>query len=113
MPTKMTIRAHEPATLLDRGSDGITTLPLNCFDTLLWRNTPAPQDVFCGIPLAGGAIRLADVYRRMMITAAEEDIAAAVEHELTLEPAEYAAAVCGAEKVDPRVAVATSAMPAT
>ncbi len=46
----------------------------------------------------------------MMITAAEEDIAAAAEHELTLEPAEYAAAVCGAEKVDPRVAVATSAM---
>lgn len=56
MPTKMTIRAHEPATLLDRGSDGITTLPLDCFDTLLWRNTPAPQDVFCGIPLAAGAI---------------------------------------------------------
>ncbi len=49
----------------------------------------------------------------MMIKDAEEDIAAAVEHELTLEPAEYAAAVRGAEKVDPRVAVATSAMPAT
>ncbi|MES2336692.1 MAG: HAD family hydrolase [Pseudomonadota bacterium] len=108
MPTQMTIRAHELATLLDRAPPGITTLSLDCFDTLLWRNVHAPRDVFTEVPMRGGAmqprawaegvaqrmahlrtgsheIRLSDVYRRLLTNGTPEAIDAAVEHELALE----------------------------
>ncbi|MFD1787984.1 HAD family hydrolase [Sphingomonas floccifaciens] len=108
MATKTTIRAYDLATLLDSAPPGITTLSLDCFDTLLWRNTHAPKDVFCDIAMRGGAmqprawaetmaqriahrtsgsyeIRLADVYRRLLTNASEAEIAEAVEREICLE----------------------------
>jgi FMN phosphatase YigB (HAD superfamily) len=51
-----TIRPHEIATLLDRAPAGIRLLSLDCFDTLLWRATHMPQDVFAGFGDAGGGI---------------------------------------------------------
>ena len=50
------VRGHEIAGLLDRLPDGVTTLSLDCFDTLLWRRVQAPRDVFASISLEGGAI---------------------------------------------------------
>lgn len=51
-----TIRPHEIATLLDRAPAGLRLLSLDCFDTLLWRTTHMPQDVFAGFGDAGGGI---------------------------------------------------------
>lgn len=51
-----TIRPNEIATLLDRAPDGIRLLSLDCFDTLLWRATHMPQDVFAEFGDAGGGI---------------------------------------------------------
>ena len=51
-----TIRPHEIATLLDRAPAGIKLLSLDCFDTLLWRATQLPQDVFAEFGEAGGGI---------------------------------------------------------
>ncbi|HSI19248.1 MAG TPA: hydrolase [Sphingomonas sp.] len=51
-----TIRPHEIATLLDRAPAGIRLLSLDCFDTLLWRATHMPQDVFAGFGDAGGGV---------------------------------------------------------
>lgn len=108
MTMTMTVRAHELATLLDRAPEGITTLSLDCFDTLLWRNLHAPSDVFAGIPFAGGGVEprtwaegatrrkafartksyeigLTDIYRRMLTRADDASVAAGVEHELALE----------------------------
>lgn len=105
---QLTIRAYELATLLDRAPAGLTTLSLDCFDTLIWRNTHAPSDVFAGIDLPGGAIEqrvwaediarrmkynatgsyeigLDDVYRRLHLSVDEERVAAAVAHELAEE----------------------------
>ena len=31
-------------------------LSLDCFDTLLWRDTQAPRDVFADLAFAGGAV---------------------------------------------------------
>jgi FMN phosphatase YigB (HAD superfamily) len=50
------IRPHEIATLLDRAPAGIRLISLDCFDTLLWRATHMPQDVFAGFGDAGGGI---------------------------------------------------------
>ncbi len=108
MPTKMTIRAHELATLLDRAPDGITTLSLDCFDTLLWRNTHAPRDVFAEIDLPGGGIeprswaerneqRLARVttgsheihldavWKRLLVNGDDAAVAQAIDGELAIE----------------------------
>jgi len=52
-----TVRAHEIATLLDRAPEGLRYLSLDCFDTLLWRDTCAPIDVFADLEIAGGAIQ--------------------------------------------------------
>lgn len=105
---KLTVRAHELATLLDRIPDSVTTLSLDCFDTLLWRNVHAPRDVFAGIDATGGAVGprlwsendarrmrhvrqkcfevgLHDIYRRFLLNGSDEAIDAAVEHELGLE----------------------------
>ena len=51
-----TIRPNEIATLLDRAPAGIRLLSLDCFDTLLWRATHMPQDVFAEFGDAGGGI---------------------------------------------------------
>ncbi|MCM8729536.1 hydrolase [Hephaestia sp. GCM10023244] len=105
---KISVRAHEMATLLDRAPVGVTTLSLDCFDTLLWRDVQAPRDVFAGIEAPGGAIEMrmwaeqaarraakADsgrsetvlpaIYERFLPGAARPAIDAAVAHELDLE----------------------------
>src|SRR5207342_3794093 len=51
-----TIRAFEIETLLDRAPAGIEILSLDCFDTLIWRNTHAPTDVFAELARPGGGI---------------------------------------------------------
>jgi FMN phosphatase YigB (HAD superfamily) len=103
-----TIRAYEIETLLDRAPAGIEILSLDCFDTLIWRNTHAPTDVFADLPLAGGGaeprgwaesnarksaftkngakeISLEDVYRWMLRDAGEVEVAAATAAELAIE----------------------------
>lgn len=40
------IRATEISSILTRHGNGIKTLSLDCFDTLLWRKTAVPRDVF-------------------------------------------------------------------
>jgi FMN phosphatase YigB (HAD superfamily) len=105
---KISVKAHELATLLDRAPEGITTLSLDCFDTLLWRNVHEPRDVFAGVKAPGGGIEprtwaegvsrkkshlrrkthevgLHDIYRRMLTRATDAEIDAAVAHELALE----------------------------
>lgn len=54
--TTTSIRPSEIATLLDRAPPGIRILSLDCFDTLLWRATHMPQDVFAGFAYPGGGI---------------------------------------------------------
>ena len=108
MPTTRIIRAHQFAGLLDSLPLGVTTISLDCFDTLIWRATHGPIDVFAGIDLPGGAmgpriwseaaarriaahqggggeIRLAAVYRHLHPGADDAVIAAAVDHELAEE----------------------------
>ena len=108
MPTTRIIRAHDFAGLLDTLPAGVETISLDCFDTLVWRTTHAPMDVFAGIDLPGGAmgprmwseaavrrivahrggggeIRLADVYRHLHIDADPATVTTAVEHELAEE----------------------------
>ena len=52
-----TARANDLPTLLDRAPEGLRYLSLDCFDTLLWRDTNAPTDVFVDLNLEGGAIQ--------------------------------------------------------
>lgn len=105
---KLKLRAPELATLLNRAPGAVTTLSLDCFDTLLWRDVHAPRDVFAGIATAGGGIEprvwaehvarrmkfsrtklreigLHDIYGRMLTSATPAEIEAAVAHELALE----------------------------
>jgi FMN phosphatase YigB (HAD superfamily) len=105
---QMTVRAFEIEGLLDKAPDGIEVLSLDCFDTLIWRNTHAPADVFAELEMAGGAVEprswaegnarrralarsgakeigLADIYREMLACASDDEIDAAVAHELGLE----------------------------
>lgn len=53
---KISVRAHELGTLLDRAPDGVRWLSLDCFDTLVWRDTATPADVFADLALDGGAM---------------------------------------------------------
>lgn len=108
MAAKLTIRAHQLATLLDRAPAVIEVLSLDCFDTLIWRATHGPGDVFAAIDLPGGAmgprqwsegsarrivhqrsgateIGLADVYRHLLPRADDAAVAAAVAIELAEE----------------------------
>lgn len=108
MPTTRAIRATDIPGLLDTLPAGVTTISLDCFDTLIWRNVHAPTDVFAGIDLPGGAmgpriwsegfvrrsagqrdgtseIRLADVHRHLRAAADPAAIEAAVEAELAEE----------------------------
>ena len=57
MPTmKTTVRASELSTLLDRAPTSVRILSLDCFDTLLWRDVNAPNDVFADLEVAGGGL---------------------------------------------------------
>lgn len=112
MAVQLTVRAHQITTLLDaideRTLAGIEVLSLDCFDTLIWRATHAPADVFAAIDLPGGAmgprqwsegaarrivanrtgaseIRLADVYRHLLPNADDAAIERAVAAELAHE----------------------------
>lgn len=103
-----TIRAYEIETLLDRAPAGIEILSLDCFDTLIWRNTHAPTDVFAEMDFAGGGIEprmwaetnarksayskrglkeigIEDVYRAMLGKPEDAAVEAAVAAELALE----------------------------
>lgn len=53
---KISVRAHELGTLLDRAPASLRWLSLDCFDTLVWRDTATPADVFADLPLDGGAM---------------------------------------------------------
>ena len=48
------IRPHDLPNALATAPDGITTLSLDCFDTLLWRHTHSPGCVFADIGEHGG-----------------------------------------------------------
>ena len=50
------VRAYELEGLLDRAPAGIEVLSLDCFDTLIWRSTNAPIDVFADLTLPGSSM---------------------------------------------------------
>lgn len=50
------LRSFELARALDEAPETVRWLSLDCFDTLLWRDTATPSDVFADLPFAGGAI---------------------------------------------------------
>lgn len=56
MTLQLSVSAAELPTLLEQAPAGVRYLSLDCFDTLLWRNTLAPRDVFADLPIAGGGI---------------------------------------------------------
>lgn len=105
---KTQIRAHELPGLLDRVPAGIKVLSLDCFDTLLWRDTHAPRDVFTELDIPGGAIEprqraeaaarrqarfeqgrsevtIEQIHRRFRPTAAEAELMKSVADELDAE----------------------------
>ena len=103
-PALTQIACHEIGSLLDRYPD-VEMLSLDCFDTLLWRRGQAPRDVFCDLPIAGGAIQrrmaaegkaraargcevtLDEIYRMLMPGADDEAHYAAMQAELDAEAA--------------------------
>jgi FMN phosphatase YigB (HAD superfamily) len=105
---KISVKAHELETLLDRAPPTVRVLSLDCFDTLLWRGVQAPSDVFADLPIAGGGIwprvraemrarqfaeqerggtetRIEEIYRHLLPAASEEERSAAVQRELDAE----------------------------
>ena len=104
---RLEIAAAELPLLLDRAPEGVRVLSLDCFDTLIWRNVQSPADVFADLPIPGGgawartraedkarkAARLAgraevtisDIYRALMPSAPEAEVAAAIAAELAAE----------------------------
>jgi FMN phosphatase YigB (HAD superfamily) len=88
------------------GRDGIKLLSLDCFDTLLWRDTHAPSDLFGLLPETtvpqriwaeqrarnASALRrqrfevaIEEIYRELLPNASVADRKAAVQHELDAE----------------------------
>jgi FMN phosphatase YigB (HAD superfamily) len=53
---KLKLRSFELRRILDEAPAGTRWLSLDCFDTLVWRDTAAPADVFADLEFAGGAI---------------------------------------------------------
>ncbi|HEU4969073.1 hydrolase [Sphingomonas sp.] len=53
---KIQLRSSELATLLDQAPPSVRWLSLDCFDTLVWRDTATPADVFADLAFPGGAI---------------------------------------------------------
>jgi FMN phosphatase YigB (HAD superfamily) len=105
---KIAVRANALATLLDRMPEGIRILSLDCFDTLLWRNTHSPVDVFSDLSHPGGAaqprikaeaqerisrsfehgcseVTIEQIYRNLMPKADDAARAAGVQAELDAE----------------------------
>src|SRR3954466_9100067 len=102
------VRAYELEGLLDRLPAGVEILSLDCFDTLIWRSTSAPTDVFADLTLPesnmGGRmlaeqaarlramattgakeIHLREVYQCHYPSADAETVQRAVAHELAQE----------------------------
>ena len=102
------VRAYELEGLLDRIPAGVEVLSLDCFDTLIWRGTSAPVDVFADLTLPGSSvggrmlaehgtrlramattgakeIKLREVYEFHYPSADPETVGQAVEHELVQE----------------------------
>lgn len=50
---KQSITAPDIGTILDNLPDGVTTISLDCFDTLLWRNVHEPRDIFAELDFPG------------------------------------------------------------
>ena len=105
---KISVRAHEIASLIDQTPAGTAILSLDCFDTLLWRNAQAPSDMFVELGIEGGSIeprvmaerkaRRAQAFRsgqnevpieaihaRLLPAADAAELAAAVQRELDAE----------------------------
>lgn len=100
-----TILPHALPCALD-GFSGIKLLSLDCFDTLLWRDTSAPRDVFASMPgvtvpqrqwaeqraRSAAALRhrrnevgIDDIYRALLPNADADALASAVTEELAAE----------------------------
>ncbi|MEO0698555.1 MAG: HAD family hydrolase, partial [Pseudomonadota bacterium] len=101
-----TILPHELPQALAHAPEGVTTLSLDCFDTLLWRDCHAPTDVFGDLPglvpgqrIGGEAnarkamrtlkrrseVTLEDIYRHVLPNADAPARAAAIKAELQAE----------------------------
>ncbi|MCU0949686.1 MAG: HAD hydrolase-like protein [Burkholderiaceae bacterium] len=98
---------NQLAQALDGLEDQIDVLSLDCFDTLIWRATPEPPDVFCELaaPVTRmsrmvaeqtarerrlvrdglGEVTLDDIYRCALPSADADEIGRRVAHELALE----------------------------
>lgn len=108
MSLQLSVSAAELPTLLERAPASVRYLSLDCFDTLLWRNTVAPRDVFADLPISGGGIwprakaeararqrlhfatgkgevSIEAIYRSLKPYADDQEIAAAVQAELDAE----------------------------
>lgn len=103
---KNLIHADELAGVL-QAVDDIDVLSLDCFDTLIWRTTPEPPDVFCGLraPMSRmsrqvaeqtarqrrlvaeglGEVTLEDIYRCALPSADNAEIRSRIAEELALE----------------------------
>jgi FMN phosphatase YigB (HAD superfamily) len=104
---KISIAPHQVPDALDLGPAGIEILSLDCFDTLIWRNTHAPRDVFADLPDVAGNVRqrmwaegaarsraelagraevtIAEIYDQLMPGAGPAAVARAIEGELAAE----------------------------
>ena len=104
---KQSITAPDIGTILDNLPDGVTTISLDCFDTLLWRNVHEPRDIFAELDFPGSIftrayaesrarnakmsnensveVTLDDIYQCMLPRATREERAAAISAELVAE----------------------------
>jgi FMN phosphatase YigB (HAD superfamily) len=53
---QLSLRSFELDRVLDEAPEGVRWLSLDCFDTLIWRDTATPADVFADLPFPGGAM---------------------------------------------------------
>jgi len=53
---QLSLRSNDLDRLLDEAPEGVRWLSLDCFDTLVWRDTATPADVFADLAFAGGAM---------------------------------------------------------
>ena len=56
VPMKLKLRSFELDRVLDEAPAATQWLSLDCFDTLVWRDTATPGDVFADLEFAGGAM---------------------------------------------------------
>lgn len=102
------ILPHELPMALERGPAGIRVLSLDCFDTLLWRDSHAPTDIFAGLSKLsigqrivgetnarkaaatlsrGTEVGLSQIYAQAMPNASQAEHKCAIEDELVAEAA--------------------------